>query len=119
MIKRSGKNISAEEVGLALETHPDVLEAAAFGVPDALRAEEVAAVVALRAAPRSRRSRCGRLRSHAHPLEAPRYVDLPRTALPRLANGKVDRISLVDGFEVGAVWDVTADRVIGDRRLLG
>src|SRR5439155_18251265 len=45
VIKRSGENISAEEVEAALDAHPGVAEALVFAVPDALRTEEVAAVV--------------------------------------------------------------------------
>lgn len=40
-IKRSGENITANELEAALREHPDVQEAAAIGVPDAHRMEEV------------------------------------------------------------------------------
>ena len=106
MMKRSGENISAEEVELALEGHPDVLEAAVFGVPDRLRTEEVAAVVVVRSGatptPEGLRAACG---EGLVRWKLPRYVELRREPLPRLANGKVDRVALVGSFRLDSVWD--------------
>lgn len=45
MIRRSGENIAAQEVEEVLLGHPAVRLAAVFGVPDAVRGEEVMAVV--------------------------------------------------------------------------
>jgi crotonobetaine/carnitine-CoA ligase len=45
MIKRAGENVSALEVEEALLEHPQIVEAAVVGVPDAIRDEAVAAVV--------------------------------------------------------------------------
>jgi crotonobetaine/carnitine-CoA ligase len=45
MIKRAGENVSALEVEAALLEHPQIVEAAVVGVPDAIRDEAVAAVV--------------------------------------------------------------------------
>jgi len=45
MIKRSGDNISPTEIEETLKEHPTVLDAAVFGVPDALRDEKVIAFV--------------------------------------------------------------------------
>ena len=47
LIKRSGENVSGEEVEAALDEHPLVAESLVFGVPDRLRTEEVAALVAV------------------------------------------------------------------------
>ena len=62
VIKRSGENISAEEVEGALAEHPDLAEATVFAVPDALRTEEVFAAVVRRpgapADPRELRAFC-------------------------------------------------------------
>jgi crotonobetaine/carnitine-CoA ligase len=109
LIKRSGENISAEEVELALGEHPDVSECAVFGVPDRLRSEEVAAVVVLRpgsrAGPDELRATCGQALVR---WKLPRYVLLRQEALPRLANGKIDRVSVVDAFDPAAAWDAAA-----------
>ncbi|MQA60447.1 MAG: AMP-binding protein [Actinophytocola sp.] len=45
MIRRSGENISADEVEGALGGHPDVALAAVIAVPDVLRGEEIKAYV--------------------------------------------------------------------------
>ena len=48
MIIRGGYNVYPREVEEALYAHPDVLEAAVVGVPDATLGEEVAALVVRR-----------------------------------------------------------------------
>jgi len=45
MVRRSGENISSAEVEAVLAAHPQVLRVAVVAVPDALRDEEVMAVV--------------------------------------------------------------------------
>lgn len=118
MIKRSGENISAEEVELALTEHPDVSECAVFGVPDRIRVEEVAAVVVAR---HGASIDVAQLRAACQDKlvrwKLPRYVVLQEEPLPRLANGKIDRAALVESFDVAAAWDaaggsgdVTTDR---------
>jgi fatty-acyl-CoA synthase len=94
MLKVGGENVSIEEVENVVESHDDVAECGAVGVPDPRRQEVVRIYV-------------GRRRGHAleeaqlRPwLEArlarfkqPRdiiFID----ALPRLANGKIDRVTL-------------------------
>jgi acyl-CoA synthetase (AMP-forming)/AMP-acid ligase II len=49
MLKPNGENVAAQEIADALERHPDVEEAAAFGVDDPITAERVIAAVVLRA----------------------------------------------------------------------
>jgi long-chain acyl-CoA synthetase len=48
LIIRGGMNVYPREVEEVLYTHPDVLEAAVVGVPDATMGEEIGAAVALR-----------------------------------------------------------------------
>jgi crotonobetaine/carnitine-CoA ligase len=48
MIKRSGENISPQEIEDTLKEHPDVLDAAVVGVPDPLRDEKVVAFLIAR-----------------------------------------------------------------------
>ncbi|MEM7194961.1 MAG: AMP-binding protein [Pseudomonadota bacterium] len=45
MIKRSGENVAATEVESVVNQHPAVYESAVVGVPDAMKDEEVVAVV--------------------------------------------------------------------------
>jgi crotonobetaine/carnitine-CoA ligase len=47
IIKRSGENISAEEVESALRAHPAVRDCLVLGVPDPIRTEEALALVVL------------------------------------------------------------------------
>lgn len=47
-INRSGIKIQAEEIDMLLERHPDIVEACAFGIPDAVAGEAVAAAIVLR-----------------------------------------------------------------------
>ncbi len=47
-IIRGGENISPLEVETAIKTHPDILEAKVFGVPDTVLQEQVAAAVVMR-----------------------------------------------------------------------
>ena len=109
VIKRSGENVSAEEVELALAGQPGVAECAVFGVPDRLRGEEVAAVVVGRGLePEALRAACGQRLVR---WKLPRYVALREEPLPRLGNGKVDRVALVESFDAAAAWD--ADRTSG------
>jgi crotonobetaine/carnitine-CoA ligase len=106
VIKRSGENISAEEVELALDRHPDVSECAVFGVADALRAEEVAAVLVVR--PGSALGEAALRDSCRDALvrwKLPRYVVLREEPLPRLGNGKIDRVSLSRSFDPASAWD--------------
>ncbi len=106
MIKRSGENVSAEEVELVLAEHPAVSECAVFAVPDRIRAEEVAAVVSTRPGatvdPTVLRAHCS---SSLVRWKLPRYLLLRDEPLPRLANGKIDRVALVEAFDVAAAWD--------------
>ena len=72
-IRRRGENVSAWEVELAIGRHPDVLEAAAIGVPSELGEEDVAAFVVPR-------------EGHTiDPEDLHKFLsaDLPRFAVPR------------------------------------
>jgi acyl-CoA synthetase (AMP-forming)/AMP-acid ligase II len=48
IINRGGEKVAPLEIDAVLLRHPDVIEAAAFGVPDPARGEEIAAAVVLR-----------------------------------------------------------------------
>jgi crotonobetaine/carnitine-CoA ligase len=45
LIKRAGENVSAGEVEAVIREHPDVMDAAVIGVPDAMLDEVVKALV--------------------------------------------------------------------------
>jgi O-succinylbenzoic acid--CoA ligase len=90
-----GENVAPAEVEAVLESHPDVLEAAVVGRPDASWGQSVTAIVV----PRPGRAPEGEaLRAHcARSLAAykvPRAVVLSGAALPRTRSGKLLRRKL-------------------------
>jgi long-chain acyl-CoA synthetase len=92
IIIRGGENIACAHVEQALLRHPDVLEAAAVGLPDADLGEQVGAVVVLRPGPAAD---LGALRAHAL-RELARFGQparwwLRRDPLPVNAAGKILR----------------------------
>jgi crotonobetaine/carnitine-CoA ligase len=111
MIKRSGENISPEEVEAVLDQHPDVAESLVVGVPDPLRTEEVAAVVVVRAGqdvgPEALSEHVARSLSR---WKVPRYLHLTGEPLPRLTNGKLDRQAVKAALDVPGCWDRSATR---------
>jgi oxalate---CoA ligase len=89
MINRGGEKISPYEVEAALQTHPAVAEAVAFGAPDAKYGECVRAVVVLRgeATPDELRGHCA---DRLAAFKVPERVDvLPE--IPKGPTGKVQR----------------------------
>lgn len=101
-IRRSGENISAEEVEGALESHPGVQAAACVPVPDEVRGEEVKAYVVLQpgespesVGPAALAEFCsGRLAY----FKVPRYWEY-REELPRTPSERVARHVLRDEKE--------------------
>ncbi|MBK1785453.1 ATP-dependent acyl-CoA ligase [Prauserella cavernicola] len=94
MIRRSGENVSADEVERALLLHPAVRSAAVLAVPDALRGEEIKAFVVADGEP----DPAGLAEFCAARLayfKVPRYwtfVDsLPMTPSERVAKGELRR----------------------------
>ncbi|MDQ0378993.1 AMP-binding protein [Amycolatopsis thermophila] len=92
MIRRSGENISADEVERALLLHPAVELAAVIAVPDDLRGEEVKAFIvpARETTPDELARFCATQLAY---FKVPRYWafadDLPRTPSERIAKGKL------------------------------
>lgn len=89
LIIRGGENISPYEIEAALLTHPSVIDAAAFGIPDTTYGEVVGAAVSL-----SDQSEEGVLRAwcadQLSPFKIPtRIFILP--AIPRTPTGKLQR----------------------------
>jgi crotonobetaine/carnitine-CoA ligase len=103
MIKRSGENISAEEVEERILEHPAVRECAVVGVSDQIRTEEAKAYVVRR--PEAELDAgdlvawCAEVLSD---FKVPRYVQFV-DAMPRNATDKIARPAL--GAIDGATWD--------------
>ena len=94
-IRRRGENISAFEVEQVIESHPAVLEAAAYGVPSEHTEEDVAVAVVLRAGeeltPAALRDYCeGRMARHMVPDHV-RFLDrLPKTPTEKVAKATLE-----------------------------
>lgn len=103
-VRRRGENISAAEVELEIELHPDVLECAVVGVPSELTEEEVMACVVLRegssltAAPLA--DWCAQ---RMVSFMVPRYIRI-LPALPRTPTDKVEKFRL-RGEGAARAWD--------------
>ena len=104
MIVSSGYNIGAPEVEAALDTHPDVVEAAVIGEPDPDRGHIVSAFVVLREGVVADDDLVRRLQDHVKGELAPykyprriRFVD----SLPRNASGKLQHFRLQEQVDPG------------------
>jgi crotonobetaine/carnitine-CoA ligase len=104
-IRRRGENISAFEVEEVVLTHPDVLDAAAYGVPSELGEEEV--MVAVVPGP-GRTIDIADLIAHCAANMArymvPRYVDVI-DALPLTPTEKVEKYRLTERGVTATTWD--------------
>ncbi len=111
MIKRSGENVSSEEVEAAILADPAVSEVAVVAVPDRLRTEEVGAVVVQKAGqqvdPEALRELCG---ERLVRWKLPRYILVRDESLPRLGNGKIDRVGAASLIDPDTTWDAGADQ---------
>ncbi|GHF44134.1 crotonobetaine/carnitine-CoA ligase [Amycolatopsis bartoniae] len=107
MIRRSGENISADEVERALLLHPAVELAAVVAVPDELRGEEVKVFIVLRgeATPDELAEFCTTKLAY---FKVPRYWavadTLPRTPSERVAKGELRDSPLPTYDRVRQAW---------------
>jgi acyl-CoA synthetase (AMP-forming)/AMP-acid ligase II len=94
MIISGGENIYSREVEDALSKHPDVIEAAVVGVPDDKWGEAVKAyVILVEGASATAESMIEHSRTLIARYKCPKYVEFV-PALPRVANGKIDKKAL-------------------------
>lgn len=101
LINRGGEKISPERVEGVLASHPNVLEAAVFSVPDRLYGETVgAAVVPDQSAPPTAPELTEFCRERLAAFEVPASIALT-DELPHTAKGSVDRRAVADQFGKG------------------
>ncbi|MCC2980791.1 class I adenylate-forming enzyme family protein [Sphingomonas sp. IC4-52] len=95
IIIRGGENISCQEVEEALYQHPDVAEAAVFGLADDKYGEVPGAVIHL-AQPGAVTvdDLCAFLTQHIAAFKVPQRIWLSNDPLPRLGTEKIDKVSL-------------------------
>jgi benzoate-CoA ligase family protein len=97
MMKVSGMYVSPFEVEGALQSHPDVLEAAVVGWPDTDRLIKPKAFVVLKAPEKAGDAFAQKLQDECRKKLAvykyPRWIEF-RTELPKTATGKIQRFKL-------------------------
>lgn len=94
MIISGGENIYSREVENAVLQHPDVADVAVIGVPDPRWGEAVKAVVVLRSsATLDEAALIAYCRQQIASYKCPKNVEFVNE-LPRLATGKVDKVTL-------------------------
>jgi oxalate---CoA ligase len=97
LINRGGEKISPVEIDDALMCHPEVVEAAAFGMPHQRLGEDVAAAVVLKAG------------------ATPTPLDLRKFLQSRLAQFKIPRrIIFLDHLPKGATGKIQRRRLVGE-----
>jgi long-chain acyl-CoA synthetase len=106
IIIRGGENISCQEVEAALYEHPQVAEAAVFGLPDERFGELPAAVVRLAEGsaltPDLLRAF---LAEHIAAFKVPGRIWLAAEPLPRLGTEKIDKVGLRAAYRALAAQD--------------
>ncbi len=101
MIISGGMNIYPAEIEAALEIHPDVLEAAVFGIPSEEWGESVHAVVVVReGATMSEDDVIAHSREHLAGYKIPRSVTWS-PELPKTGSGKILKRDLRAPFWAG------------------
>ena len=102
MIISGGENVYSTEVEEVLYKHPAVLEAAVFGVPDAMWGEAVHAVVVPRPGQAvDAVNLIAFCREHIAGYKVPKQIDLHRDPLPKSGPGKVLKRELRAPFWAG------------------
>ena len=97
MVLRGGENVYCSEVEAAIYEHPDVAEAAVFGVPDERLGEDVAAAVVARDGAALTPEDVQRfLAERVAKYKIPATIWIRDEALPRNANGKFLKRELRD-----------------------
>jgi long-chain acyl-CoA synthetase len=100
MIISGGENVYSTEVEEALYSHPAVLEAAVFGIPDARWGEAVHAVVVPRADV-SERELVAHCRELIAAYKVPKRIELRDEPLPKSGAGKILKRKLRESFWEG------------------
>ena len=105
VIRRRGENISAFEIERLMNTHPDILEAAAFGVPSELGEDDV--MVSLIPQPGKKidpKEIVNFCRGRMADFMTPRYIDIV-SSLPRTPTEKTEKYRLMETGVTGRTWD--------------
>jgi carnitine-CoA ligase len=104
VIRRRGENVAPAEIEEVLMSHPDVLEAAAVGVPSELSEEEIKAFVVVRdpassELPAIRAWAAERLTRFKVPRYLEAVADLPHTPTGRVVKHRLERDRTADEID--------------------
>lgn len=102
LINRGGENISSIEVEAALADAPNVAEAAALPVPDAVMGEKVGVVLVAQSGELDLQAVLDHARTRLAAFKLPEYASIQTTPLPRNGAGKLLKASLRDTIHWGA-----------------
>ena len=107
IIIRGGENISCQEVEAALYEHPDVAEAAVFGLDDDRFGEVPGAVVHAQGdATLDEHALRAFLSEHIAAFKVPTRIWVSAVALPRLGTEKIDKVTLRNSYRAIAAKEV-------------
>jgi len=102
LVIRGGENISPIEIENVAYRHPDVKEAAVFGVPDDAMGEELAMVFFPQPASRLTEEDLRRhLMATLPAFKVPKFIVASPEPLPRNASEKIHRLALSRSFVAG------------------
>jgi long-chain acyl-CoA synthetase len=107
IIIRGGENISCQEVEAALYQHPDVAEAAVFGLDDERFGEVPGAVVHAQGdATLNEGELRAFLAEHIAAFKVPTRIWVSAVALPRLGTEKIDKVTLRNSYRTLAAKEL-------------
>jgi acyl-CoA synthetase (AMP-forming)/AMP-acid ligase II len=95
MIRRSGENISAQEIENVIDEDPAVEESAIIPVPNDLRGEEVKALVKRKSPDLTPEIVVSRVAGRLASYKVPRYVEFVES-FPRTPSERIKRVQLAD-----------------------
>ena len=95
MVRRSGENISAQEIENVIDEHPDIEESAIIPVPDDLRGEEVKAMVNRTSSDLTPEDIVSHVAGQLASYKVPRYVEFV-DSFPRTPSERIKRVQLAD-----------------------
>jgi acyl-CoA synthetase (AMP-forming)/AMP-acid ligase II len=104
-IRRRGENISSYDIESAVEQHPEMVEAAAIGVPAGDGEDDVYLVAVPRVKDGVTPAELSAwLAAKLPKFMLPRYIEF-RVALPKTGSGKVEKYKLTENLNVAIAWD--------------
>ena len=95
MYKRQGENISCLEVEDSINSHPYVLEASVYGIPDERLGEILCCSLTIQDKKEIKEEDIkDYLKNHLAGFKIPTFFDFHKKQLPRTASGKIYKLQL-------------------------